>query len=404
LPDSTTASDSTLRQSNDGIDGVNAGPVQGGTGSNFDLVPWRDYTLSNNDAWDDSIYWGNEDYFEAVNAIQAQGNNTVPERALYDYSDYTYTTYNSFEEVGIVPQVNESQVIGPGDVVPQVEVGDATYVGDRNTESVDVSNDTRIETYPDDTEHLQAEPAGESLESTTNQDSNEYDQARINDRKSTDLSKRGKAGNLLLVSVPGGSVPLSVIDHWRPGTVLLFRTFSITIPLGLRSDGVNSDRGMILTAFRNAVVAWNNENVGITFAFAEAGQTADIEMRFSTEQPGEAFFSAFFPKDTSKVNPTGVVNVHPQSLIGEPTQAVYNAIMTHELGHVLGLRHNNRIDSASDEANVVNFPPTDAGSIMSPRIGADQFITTNDASLIRTIALEQWVLPAPYFFLAKRDL
>jgi len=141
----------------------------------------------------------------------------------------------------------------------------------------------------------------------------------------------------------GGSIP-----RWKKGQVVQFAALA---------GGYPSPNHAIFSAYKlnEAAIQWNSLNVGVTFKWVSKLEDAAFVLAYGGDQ-GSVLARAFFP-NSKDLNTLFVYRRAFDAAIS-PYQT---NIFLHELGHVLGLRH----EFAAQEGGAVQFSPANPLSVMS---------------------------------------
>ncbi|KAL5354911.1 hypothetical protein ACLOAV_001002 [Pseudogymnoascus australis] len=126
-------------------------------------------------------------------------------------------------------------------------------------------------------------------------------------------------------------VGLAFIPRWRKGSVIKWAAKSKGWP--------TPEHGVVAAnRLKEAAKEWNNHNVGVTFEWVDDIEEACFVLQYGGEL-GRVIASAFFPNDAL----LNAVNVYSYAF--ESTQVgILKNVFLHELGHVLGLRHEFALD------------------------------------------------------------
>ena len=100
---------------------------------------------------------------------------------------------------------------------------------------------------------------------------------------------------------------------------------------------------------------WNKLDIGVQFKYVSDWATADFALAYGGDQ-GSVLAEAFFPNDTH----LNTLFVFRRAFDQDISNYQPN-IFKHELGHVLGLRH----EFAANEGGAVVFGPPNPNSVMS---------------------------------------
>ena len=141
----------------------------------------------------------------------------------------------------------------------------------------------------------------------------------------------------------GGKIP-----RWKKGQ---------TVNWAVLSQGFPSFNHAIFSAykFNEAAIQWNGLNVGVQFKWVNKLEDACFVLAYGGDL-GSVLAKAFFP------NPADLSTVYVYQRAFDDNYAPYQTnIFVHELGHVLGLRH----EFAESEGGAVQFGPANPLSVMS---------------------------------------
>ncbi|EWZ95679.1 hypothetical protein FOCG_17045 [Fusarium oxysporum f. sp. radicis-lycopersici 26381] len=159
----------------------------------------------------------------------------------------------------------------------------------------------------------------------------------------------------LPVEIPTSLSPLALqigfngkIPRWKKDQTVQFATLSEGYPTRSQAE---------LAAYRlnEAATQWNDYNIGVTFKWVDEVEDAAFVLAYGGDA-GTTLAEAFFPNS----NDLSTLFVYQRAF--QPGSINYLAnIFLHELGHVLGLRH----EFAAQEGEAVPFGPPNPLSVMS---------------------------------------
>jgi len=141
----------------------------------------------------------------------------------------------------------------------------------------------------------------------------------------------------------GGKIP-----RWKKGQVVQFAAFS---------GGYPTPNHAVFAAYKlnEAAIQWNSLNIGVTFKWVSKLEDAAFVLAYGGDG-GSVLARAFFPNS----NDLNTLFVY-QRAFDTGISPYQTNIFLHELGHVLGLRH----EFAAQEGGAVPFGPANPLSVMS---------------------------------------
>lgn len=140
----------------------------------------------------------------------------------------------------------------------------------------------------------------------------------------------------------------SVIPRWKAGSVIKWAA---------EPDSYASPEDALYATvkFAEAAKTWNDLNLGVSFLQIDSPRAAAFTIEYNGDN-GDTLAEAFFP------NPKLSNHLYVYSRAFQADAREYMAsIFEHELGHVLGLRH----EFAAEEGDFVLFGKQNLSSIMS---------------------------------------
>ncbi|KAJ5472590.1 hypothetical protein N7530_006591 [Penicillium desertorum] len=144
------------------------------------------------------------------------------------------------------------------------------------------------------------------------------------------------------------------IPRWEPGSVVKWTAWEA---------GYDAPKDAMHAAahLKQAAEAWNKADVGVNFEFVPLAKDANFVLTHGGDK-GSVLASAYFP------NRKGLNFVFVYSLAFQPDfrNGLWK-IFTHELGHVLGLRHEFAMDPKRFEGNAVQIGKANPLSVMNYR-------------------------------------
>lgn len=195
------------------------------------------------------------------------------------------------------------------------------------------------------------------------------------------VNLEGRADPLALQVGFNGDIP-----RWRPGSVLNYATYANGYP----NPGQAQYAAEQLCRAANE---WNSKNIGVTFRWVANLEDACFVLSYGGNY-GNTLAMAFFPNGNDLNN----VTVFEKAFSQEWEPHMWE-VFTHELGHVLGLRHEFAVEK---EGGAVQWGPKDEYSVMNyrpepPKItahdinGTRQFYQAPTGSLIGSMQVKDWI-------------
>ena len=148
--------------------------------------------------------------------------------------------------------------------------------------------------------------------------------------------------NALWVGIGG------VIPRWKKGSIVNFAAYA---------GGYPTPDMAVFAAYRlwYAAQAWNKADVGVTFKWVTPLADAEFVLGYGGDG-GSTLARSFFP------NSADLNHLYVYKLAFDPKYLNYQTnIFEHELGHVIGLRH----EFADQEGGAVQWGPRNPNSVMS---------------------------------------
>lgn len=143
----------------------------------------------------------------------------------------------------------------------------------------------------------------------------------------------------------------SYLPRWKPGSVVTFAVSKKSFP-------TSSDLDFFERALSVAVDDWNSRDIGVTFKRAANNERAVFKIKYGSalkrpESEGLDYANAFFPNSEHRT-----LHVFDTALRARSHEFLSD-ILRHELGHVLGLRHEDAGTEEETYPSVELTPPND---------------------------------------------
>ena len=149
------------------------------------------------------------------------------------------------------------------------------------------------------------------------------------------------------------------IPRWKLGSIINFATSATGYPTP--ADAVYAAKKLI-----EAADEWNGHNVGVKFKFVPNVEDAAFVLAYGGDK-GTVLASAFFPNAVVLNTLWVYSNAFDKNVKdgGWSNYSIMKNIFLHELGHVLGLRHEFAMDADRFEGGAFRLGTTNPLSIMS---------------------------------------
>lgn len=152
------------------------------------------------------------------------------------------------------------------------------------------------------------------------------------------------------------------IPRWKHGSVINFATYADGYPAP--GDAIYAANCLI-----QAAEVWNSAKIGVTFKWVPKVDDAAFVLTYGgvlTTVLARAFFPSDSPLETLFVYQHGFDKTERTSKRGKFTNyGIMKNVFLHELGHVLGLRHEFAMDVETFEGGAVRIGSGNIESVMS---------------------------------------
>lgn len=176
------------------------------------------------------------------------------------------------------------------------------------------------------------------------------------------------------------------IPRWKPGSVIQFATYASGYPGA-------GDSAFAANHLIRAANEWNARSIGVTFRPVANLEDACFVLGYGGDK-GDNIAQAYFPNGNDLNN----VIVYKKGFAPEWRDHLWE-VFTHELGHVLGLRHEFAVQR---EGGAVYWGPMDEYSVMNyrnepPKItnldveGTRKFYQIVTPASIGGMAIKDWI-------------
>ncbi|KAK3989035.1 matrix metallo proteinase-11 [Cladorrhinum sp. PSN332] len=148
--------------------------------------------------------------------------------------------------------------------------------------------------------------------------------------------------------------------RWVPGSVLKW----VVIKEGFKTP---EDAAYAAEHLNRACEQWNQHDVGVKFEWIKSSSDATFALWHGGSPPGNTLASAFFPNP----NDMNIMLVYNAAFSMPKWKANLWKVFMHELGHVLGLRHEFALDTdpetgeAKEAFKAVQLGPRNENSVMT---------------------------------------
>jgi hypothetical protein len=135
------------------------------------------------------------------------------------------------------------------------------------------------------------------------------------------------------------------------------------------------------TAFGNAIAAWNasSATTGVQFSPAPPGQQADLQIQLTTDDSGNTGGCAAYNSNTGRIY---IGETFAQAV---QSTSVGTTIISHELGHVLGLADGGTNPNPPSIMNNPSNPPP--GACTAPQVPTTQ-VQPSDATAVKACVVQ----------------
>ena len=146
-------------------------------------------------------------------------------------------------------------------------------------------------------------------------------------------------------SAPSFRATVSFLDHSRDNRFSRFRQLNISYCI---DDAFGGDKAKVVSSIRRMALKWE-QAANLNFVYksgfdddCEGQSTSDVYMHVRPSSNPAFFGAAFFPENLTGGNPRELLI---SDVLFDESDAQFDGTVLHELGHIIGLRHEHIHDS-----------------------------------------------------------